>query len=134
MQLITRLYNYGVKETERKGIKFVIEQTKLKNETTEHLTPGQVKKLVTAIHEDTNPIARMMELALFTGCRRGELLKLRWSDIDFDHSFIVLKDRKGATMAEYAVIAAVLILIAIVAFSGLGNTIVTKVNELVSGM
>jgi len=48
--------------------------------------------------------------------------------------YFMLKDRKGATMAEYAVIAAVLILIAIVAFSGLGNTIVTKVNELVSGM
>jgi len=95
MQLITRLSNYGVKEKECKGIKFVIEKPKFKNETTEHLTPGQVKKLVTAIHEDTNPIARMMELALFTGCRRGELLKLRWSDIDFDHSFIVLKDLKG---------------------------------------
>ena len=62
MQLITRLSNYGVKEKECKGIKFVIEKPKFKNETTEHLTPGQVKKLVTAIHEDTNPIARMMEL------------------------------------------------------------------------
>lgn len=48
--------------------------------------------------------------------------------------YFMLKDRKGATMAEYAVIAAVLILIAIVAFSGLGNTIVSKVGELVSGM
>ncbi len=48
--------------------------------------------------------------------------------------YLLLKDRRGATMAEYAVIAAVLILIAILAFSGLGNTIVAKVNELVSGM
>ena len=46
----------------------------------------------------------------------------------------MLKDREGATMAEYAVIAAVLILIAIVAFTSLGTSIVTNVNELVAGM
>jgi pilus assembly protein Flp/PilA len=48
--------------------------------------------------------------------------------------YLMLKESKGATMAEYAVIAAVLILIAIVAFSGLGATIVAKINELVGGM
>jgi pilus assembly protein Flp/PilA len=44
------------------------------------------------------------------------------------------KDRKGATMAEYAVIAAVLILVAIVAFTSLGSTIVAKIEALVAGM
>jgi len=46
----------------------------------------------------------------------------------------MLKDRKGATMAEYAVIAAVLILVAVVAFTSLGSTIVGKINDLVAGM
>jgi Flp pilus assembly pilin Flp len=46
----------------------------------------------------------------------------------------MLEDRKGATMAEYAVIAAVLILVAIVAFTSLGSTIVSKINDLVSNM
>ncbi|MCD6356343.1 MAG: Flp family type IVb pilin [Anaerolineaceae bacterium] len=46
----------------------------------------------------------------------------------------MLKDRKGATMAEYAVIAAVLILVAVVAFTSLGSTIVSKINDLVAGM
>ena len=46
----------------------------------------------------------------------------------------MLEDRKGATMAEYAVIAAVLILVAIVAFTSLGSTIVAKINDLVSNM
>jgi Flp pilus assembly pilin Flp len=45
-----------------------------------------------------------------------------------------IMNRKGATMAEYAVIAAVLILVAIIAFTNLGNTIVAKVGELVAGM
>jgi pilus assembly protein Flp/PilA len=50
------------------------------------------------------------------------------------HFYGMLKNRKGATMAEYAVIAAVLILVAIVAFTSLGSTIVAKINSLVSGM
>jgi len=37
-------------------------------------------------------------------------------------------------MAEYAVIAAVLILVAILAFTSLGSTIAAKVSELVTGM
>ena len=44
------------------------------------------------------------------------------------------RSRKGATMAEYAVIAAVLILVAIVAFTSLGATIVDKIGSLVAGM
>ena len=48
--------------------------------------------------------------------------------------YTMLKDRKGATMAEYAVIAAVLILVAIIAFTSLGTTIVAKINDLVSNM
>ena len=48
--------------------------------------------------------------------------------------YLMLKSRKGATMAEYAVIAAVLILVAIVAFTSLGSTIVSKIGDLVAGM
>ncbi len=48
--------------------------------------------------------------------------------------FMMLKSRKGATMAEYAVIAAVLILVAVIAFTSLGSTIVSKINDLVAGM
>ena len=48
--------------------------------------------------------------------------------------FSMFKNRKGATMAEYAVIAAVLILVAIIAFTSLGTTIVAKVDSLVAGM
>ncbi len=50
------------------------------------------------------------------------------------HVHGMLKDREGATMAEYAVIAAVLILVAIVAFTSLGSTIVSKINDLVTNM
>jgi len=48
--------------------------------------------------------------------------------------YLMLKDSKGATMAEYAVIAAVLILIAILAFTGLGQTIAAKIGELATNL
>lgn len=48
--------------------------------------------------------------------------------------YLLPKDRKGSTMAEYAVIAAVLILIAIVAFTNLGSSIVITITSLVGGM
>lgn len=46
--------------------------------------------------------------------------------------FLMVRDSKGATMAEYAVIAAVLILIAILAFTSLGTTIRDAVSGLVA--
>ena len=48
--------------------------------------------------------------------------------------YLMLKDHKAATMAEYAVIAAVLILVAILAFTNLGSTIAAKIQLLVAGM
>ena len=44
----------------------------------------------------------------------------------------LLKNRDGATMAEYAIIAAFVVAIAIIAFSGLGRIIVQNVLNLVS--
>lgn len=45
-----------------------------------------------------------------------------------------LQEEIGATMAEYAVIAAVVILVAVLAFTSLGATIVAKIYNLAAGM
>ena len=44
----------------------------------------------------------------------------------------LIKNRDGATMAEYAIIAAFVVAIAIIAFSGLGRIIVENVLALVA--
>ena len=50
----------------------------------------------------------------------------------FDQA-IIDKTKKGATMAEYAIIAAVIITVAILAFTGLGRIIFQKISDLASG-
>ena len=39
----------------------------------------------------------MMLMALYTGMRKGEIFKLRWSNIDFNRGFITRGDPKNGT-------------------------------------
>lgn len=69
---------------------------KVDNEKTEDLSPDQLSALLHALDEPIDTIAAgIMRMALYTGMRRGELIKLQWADIDFDRGFIFLRDPKG---------------------------------------
>jgi integrase len=37
----------------------------------------------------------MMELALYSGLRRGEMFKLTWDDVKFNRGFVHIRDPKG---------------------------------------
>ncbi|MEW6078573.1 MAG: site-specific integrase [Thermodesulfobacteriota bacterium] len=66
------------------------------NEKTETLSPKQLTRLIEVLNEHgTEPAALIMKLALFTGMRRGEILKLQWQDVDLQKGFIFLADPKG---------------------------------------
>jgi len=96
MELLRRIVNFGVKKNLCKGLNFTIEMPRVDNAKTEDLSPEELKNLLEAIEKDTNTqAANMMKLALFTGMRRGEMFKLKWSDIDFDRGFINIVDPKG---------------------------------------
>ena len=97
--LLKRIINFGVKRGLCPPIdtsKLHFEMPKVNNITTEDLTPDQLKRLLNVIEEDAHPQAgAMMKLALYTGMRRGEMLRLKWKDIDFEKGFITLVDPKG---------------------------------------
>ncbi|MBC8179921.1 site-specific integrase [candidate division KSB1 bacterium] len=96
LELLRRIVNFGIKKNLCPGLNFTIEMPRVDNEKTEDLTPEQLQNLLIAIDEDFHPHAGpMMKLALFTGMRRGEMFKLKWSDIDFERGFISLVDPKG---------------------------------------
>lgn len=95
LSLLLRISNYGMKGKLCPGISVTIEKPEVSNEKTEHLTPEQIKKLVDALNADTNPIARAILFALYTGCRKSEVLRLPWSHVDFDNDRILITGRKG---------------------------------------
>jgi integrase len=98
LELLRRIINFGVKKQLCEGPSFKIELPTVHNIKTEDLTPEQLTALLQAIeHEPNIQPANFMKLVLFSGMRRGELFKLKWSHIDFERGFINIIDPKGGS-------------------------------------
>jgi integrase len=101
IEQLRRIINFGVNNKLCDGIDFKINKKsrllpKVDNIKTEKLTDAQLVKLLKAIDADQHPQAgSMMKFVLFTGCRRGELFRLRWKHINFEDGFIKLINTKG---------------------------------------
>lgn len=96
LELLRRTVNFGLKRGLTPPLSFKIEVPKLNNEVTEDLTEGEVQALLNALNTDPDQkAANVMRLALYSGMRRSEILKLRWEDVDFERGFIRLVDPKG---------------------------------------
>jgi integrase len=96
LALLRRLSNFAVKKKLCEGLNFDITIPRVDNIKTEDLNTDQLRKLLEAIDSSEDiQAADIMLMALFTGMRRGELFKLKWSDIDFDRGFINIRDPKG---------------------------------------
>ena len=101
LALLARIGNFGKKKGLCDGFNFVIQKPRVDNQVTEDLTTEQLKNLLDAIDNDPNKIvACMMKMALFTGMRRGELIKLKKTDIDYNRGFIWIRDPKGGKDAS----------------------------------
>jgi integrase len=96
LELLRRIINFGVNMNLIEPLKFKIKLAQLNNVKTEDLNEEQLKTLLKALDDDQDQeAANLMRLALYTGMRRGELLRLKWDDIAFDTGFIHLREPKG---------------------------------------
>ena len=96
LALLKRISNFAKNKQLGRGIDFKIVLPKVNNLKTEFLTEDQLKGLLDTIEKDTNPYAGpIMLTALYTGMRKGEILRLEWNDIDFEHGFIHIRGPKG---------------------------------------
>jgi integrase len=68
---------------------------RVNNKLTRCLTDDQERKLLDASSECFRPI---VQTALYTGMRLGELLDLRWGDVDFETGIVTIMHGKGEKM------------------------------------
>ena len=100
LSLLRRIVNFGIEKQVCGPMSFKIKMPVVNNIVIEDLNQNQMAKLMKAIEDDPYPeVAAIMSVALFSGMRRGEILSLRWDDIDFDRGFISIKNPKGGQNA-----------------------------------
>lgn len=54
----------------------------------------EIKKLFKVLQKEPEPFKTMVYISFYTGARRGEVLALRWKDIDFDNNIIHIVQNK----------------------------------------
>ena len=67
------------------------------NRRLRYLSSEECQKLIEVCGKNTRPIVIM---ALNTGMRRGEILSLRWDNVDLRHGFILLEKTKNGDRRE----------------------------------
>ena len=96
LALLRRIVNYGVKRQLCKSLSFHLELPRVNNVRTEDLSGEQLANLMAALDEEHDiQAANLMRLALFSGLRKSEMLRLQWQDVDLDRNFIHLRDPKS---------------------------------------
>lgn len=66
----------------------------------EFLDEGQIASLLEALPDAPTQLSVIVQLALFTGARRGEICGLRWADIDLDAGVIGRKPKSVVHCAQ----------------------------------
>lgn len=60
----------------------------------------EVKKLLDYAKDTQSHIYTFLVLVLFTGMRKGELMALQWSDIDFDNNMLLVNKNRTGTKSK----------------------------------
>jgi len=64
---------------------------RVNNIKTEDLTPEELSRLIKVLDEEQDiQASNMLRIALYTGMRRGELFRLKWSDVNFRRKIITI--------------------------------------------
>jgi len=96
LSLLTRIANFGVKRQLCEGLRFKVESPKGAKERTEDMTADQMAAYIRTCREWPDAQAGNFQLLmLHTGMRRSEVRNLKWSDVDKERGFLLLRDPKG---------------------------------------
>lgn len=96
LSLLRRVVNFGTRKQVCAGLRFALEMPVVDNTIIENLSSDQLSNLLNVLSQTKDlQASHIMFMALYTGMRKGELLKLKWTDIDFDQGFINIRQPKG---------------------------------------
>lgn len=96
LEVIRRLANFGAEQGLCHPLSFRIRMPHVDNIRTETLSLEEIERLITVLNSWPNQqAAKLMLLALYTGMRKSELLRLQWNHVDFERGFITLFEPKG---------------------------------------
>jgi integrase len=98
LNLLSRLYNRAIKWGMFNGENPVkkVQPVRVDNQKTEFLTEEEADRLLKVLDEwPCRVSAAFVRFAMFSGLRRGEIIKLTWDDVDFERGMVTLRDPKG---------------------------------------
>jgi integrase len=95
LTLLKRILNFGISKglcPQPDASRLRFDFPKVDNQRTENLSREQMSAYLSALDaEPDQNLAAFLRLALVTGMRKGAIMALKWSDIDFDGGFITLR-------------------------------------------
>jgi site-specific recombinase XerC len=71
------------------------ERTLLEKQLPKFLSENEIKKIIAYLQEHDPGFCDFVQLAIYTGCRRSELLGLRRNHINLEHNFLIVKGKGG---------------------------------------
>lgn len=101
LSLFRRIASFGADRRLCAGLSFKVQVPKGARQMTEDMSGEQMARYIQTCREWPDPQEGNFQLlALHTGMRRGEVRNLKWSDVDLDRGFILLRDPKGGEDAR----------------------------------
>lgn len=94
---IRQVFNYAKRNGLFKGDNPVssVKIPRSDNKRLRFLSRTEARELLTALKVRNKPLYGMVLLSLHSGLRAGEILALRWADVDFERKTMTLKDTKS---------------------------------------
>jgi len=92
------IFNYAIKNKKATDNPVrAVKMLKENNTRTRYLSEEEINRLLPACPKGLKPI---VQTALLTGMRLGEILNQKWEDIDFDRGIILIKNTKSGYSRE----------------------------------
>jgi integrase len=97
LALLRQIVNHGMERQLTEGFSGKVPVPRVAGKLKgDDLSPAHLSALLTALDADTDQAAAdVVRLALYTGARREEILRLRWPDVDLTRGHWMLVDRKA---------------------------------------